>query len=234
MNRTITNIIRFIMDECIPPIIRDNKYFMYPFFYYAYRGKNIKQVMDFKKLIHQFTEQEYNDFYNNLDTISRNRQTDLSKKSLNYLLNQIDKSTVNLLDVGCGNGYLLHQVHNKHPQISLSGMDLKVPANEMNYQFISGKIESIPVEDHSFDIVTCTHTLEHIINVKAAVAELKRITCKQLIIVVPRQRYFYYTLDEHVNFFHYRESLTSLFGINDYICQRIGGDWIYIAQMIHK
>jgi len=221
------------MDECIPPFIRDNKYFMYPFFYYAYRGKNIKQVMDFKKHVHHFTEQEYNEFYNGLNTISRNRQTDLSKKSLNHLLNQIDPSAKDLLDVGCAHGYLIEKIRMKFPNITLSGMDVKAPANEITFKFIPGKIESIPAEDQSFDVVTCTHTLEHIINVKKAIEELKRITRKQLIIVVPRQRYFYYTLDEHVNFFHYKESLTSLFETENYTCKRIGGDWVYIAEMSH-
>ena len=82
MNRNITNIIRFIMDECLPPIVRDNKIFMYPFYLFAYRGKNIKQVMNFKSNVYNFTEKEYDIFYNNLDTISRNRLTDLNNPCL--------------------------------------------------------------------------------------------------------------------------------------------------------
>ena len=48
MNRGLTNAIRFVMDELIPPFIRDSKVFMYPFYLFAYRGKNIKEVMQFK------------------------------------------------------------------------------------------------------------------------------------------------------------------------------------------
>ena len=48
MNRKLTNSIRFVMDELIPPFIRDSKIFMYPFFYLAYRGRNIREMMDFK------------------------------------------------------------------------------------------------------------------------------------------------------------------------------------------
>lgn len=46
------------MDECLPPIIIDNKYFMYPFYYYAYKGKNIKIVMNLKSLIYSLSEEE--------------------------------------------------------------------------------------------------------------------------------------------------------------------------------
>ncbi|MFM2048604.1 MAG: hypothetical protein RI955_1152, partial [Bacteroidota bacterium] len=42
MNRSLTNTIRFILDECIPPLIRDSRWFMYPFFYIWYKGKKVK------------------------------------------------------------------------------------------------------------------------------------------------------------------------------------------------
>ncbi len=39
MNRKITNTIRFVLDELIPPIIRDSYWFMYPIFYIVYKGR---------------------------------------------------------------------------------------------------------------------------------------------------------------------------------------------------
>ena len=107
MNRSITNIIRFMMDEFIPPILRDNKYFMYPFFYIAFRGRNIELAMEFKKKIYHIGKKEYDDFYNTLNAITTNRPTDLNKPSLDYILNVIDSSAGNLIDVGCGKGYVL-------------------------------------------------------------------------------------------------------------------------------
>jgi hypothetical protein len=38
MNRSFTNFIRFLMDELVPPIVRDSKWFMFPFFWFGYRG----------------------------------------------------------------------------------------------------------------------------------------------------------------------------------------------------
>lgn len=67
--------------------------------------------------------------------------------------------------------------------------------------YYQGNIENLPFEDNSFDVVMATHTLEHVIDFEKAVKELKRITKQTLCVVVPCQRAYYYTLDEHVRFF---------------------------------
>ena len=92
MNRRLTNSIRFVMDELIPPFIRDSKVFMYPFYYFAYRGKNLKEVMEFKTNVYTYSEKEYADFYNGLDTISRNRKTDLNQGCIDEILKILDDS----------------------------------------------------------------------------------------------------------------------------------------------
>ena len=231
MNRNITNFIRFLMDECIPPLIRDCKLFMYPFFYYAYRGKNIKEVMDFKKLVYNFTQEEYDRFYSNLDSISRNRLTDLNNPSLEFILNNISPHVKNLIDVGCGKGYLLQQIKTRHCQLDLHGFDIKNFGAPKDYSFKKGNIENLPYADKSFDVVTCCHTLEHIIDLPSAIKELKRITRKQLFVVVPCQRFYYYTLDEHVNFFPYKEKLTSILGIKKSECHKLWGDWVFHGHL---
>lgn len=228
MNRTITNVIRYLMDECIPAVIRDNRYFMFPFYYYAYRGKNIKQVMNFKSLVHGFTEEEYKNFYDNLDTVSRNRKTDLNRPCLKFILGHMDREAKNILDVGCGTGYFLNQL--KDTGLQLHGCDIVDKAPDRNFTFTAGDIEKLPFGDRQFDVVTCFHTIEHLLNLQQAISELKRVTKKQLIIVTPCQRYFYHTLDEHVNFFPYKEKLTSLVKIEDHSCDKIWGDWVYIGR----
>lgn len=217
------------MDELLPPIIRDSKYLMYPFYYYAYRGKNIKTAMNFKSLVYRFNEKEYANFYENLDTISKNRNTDLSHPCIKYIINNLDKTSENLVDIGCGNGYFLEQLYNTG--LKLIGCDIIEKDELEKYSYIKGNIETLPFKDKQFDIVTCSHTLEHIINLEKAISELKRICNKQLIITVPCQRYYFYTLDEHVNFFPYKEKLTSLIGIKDNTCKKIWGDWVYIGYL---
>ena len=219
------------MDECLPPFIRDNSIFMFPFFYFAYRGKKIKEVMDFKKNVYSFSEKDYDIFYNNLDTISRNRATDLNQASLSLILKTIPADTEKLIDIGSGNGYLLKQIKKAYPKIGLSGFDIKDTDTATEYSYIKGNIEALPFEDKSFDVVTCSHVLEHIIDVDKAISELKRITKKTLIIAVPCQRYYYYTLDEHVNFYPFKEKLIHTINIERYDCKKIHGDWLYIGTL---
>ncbi len=229
MNRELTNCIRWLMDECIPPIIRDSKWFMYPFFWITYRGKNIKTAMEFKKRVYAWTPEEYRDFYSGLDTISTNRRTDLNEASIRLMLDRADPSATSLLDVGCGKGYFLERAETLG--IELTGCDLVDELAFSHADLVQGFAENLPFEDNAFDIVTCSHTLEHILNENAAARELVRVAKKQVMVTVPCQRYFYYTLDEHVNFYPFAEKLSALFGLSDYTCDKVQGDWVFICRI---
>ncbi len=124
MNRNITNIIRFVMDELLPPIIRDSKFFMWPFYCIAYRCQNISNIMAFKSRVYKFSAQEYKDFYSNLNSISRHRKTDLNSASIKRIISQIEPDTNSLLDVGCSSGYLLKRVNDIKPKVKLYGTDI--------------------------------------------------------------------------------------------------------------
>ena len=215
------------MDECIPPLIRDSRWFMYPFYWYAYRGKNLRQVMDFKRLVHTFTEEDYKAFYAGLDTISRNRATDLNEPSIRFMIGRLDARARTLLDVGSGNGYFLHRL--RHTALELHGCDIVDRDPGRTYAFTLASAERLPYADKQFDIVTCSHTIEHLLDLPKAITELKRVARRQLIIATPCQRYFYYTLDEHVHFFPHRHTLTSLIGMRNHECRKLRGDWVYVG-----
>jgi len=104
MNRSSTNAIRFFIDELIPPIIRDSRWFMFPFYWFAYRGKLVKEAMEFKSRIAAMTPEEYVHFYESIDTISRNRESDLNARCLEAILGALPGGQVSILDAGCGNG----------------------------------------------------------------------------------------------------------------------------------
>lgn len=89
-----------------------------------------------------------------------------------------------------------------------------------------GRIEALPFPDRCFDVVTCSHTLEHIIDPSDAIRELERVAKRLLFIVVPCQRY-YYTLDEHVNFYPQKEILESQIGLPGASCEKLHGDWFF-------
>ena len=228
MNRTITNAIRFVMDECLPPALRDSRWFMYPFFFIWFKGKGIKTAMNFKSEIYDYTEEDYAKLYREQVSLARDRVTDLSEPSIKFMLKNLDPNSKTVLDIGCGNGYWLSRINPDNYEVA--GCDLKNNLRYVDCPFHEGHLEHLPFEDNAFDIVTCHHTIEHVINPAKAIAEIKRVARKQVIIVVPKQRYFYYTLDQHINFFPFKEKLTHLMDMDNSQCHKIWGDWVYIGK----
>jgi len=229
MNRKFTNMIRHVMDEWVPPRIRDSYWFMYPVFFVLYKGKDVKRIMHFKTLVHTLPETDVDALYKETDVVSRKRRTDLAESNIKYVLSHIpDGQTI--LDAGCGKGYLLSRIKQSCPHASLDGLDLENYLEYEGIRFTSGTVGSLPFRDNAFDIVICTHTIEHIIPLEKAIGELIRVTRKKLIIVTPCQHYFYYTLDGHVNFFYKKEDLIRHFPFKKFECKKLDGDWIYTGE----
>lgn len=228
MNRALTNAIRFVLDECIPPIIRDSRWFMYPFFYIWYKGKNVALYMDFKSKVYEMSDEEYAEAYRNLDCLATDRPTDMNTACINYMIANFDDTATTLLDVGCGRGYWLNLVSDQ-TNLHVTGCDMYDQVELKKGTYVKGNIEKLPFADNQFDIVTCHHTIEHLRNMKPAIDELKRVARKQVMIVTPCQKYYYYTMDMHINFFPIRAYLQDAIRMNKYICEKLWGDWVYIG-----
>lgn len=231
MNRKWTNRFRFVLDECIPPVIRDSRWFMYPFYYWAYRGRNIADAMDFKKKYFEWDAAGLENFYSSIHTISSDRKTDCTESCIQRILEQCKGDIQSVLDVGCGKGYLLSRIQQAVPQLQLHGVDLVEREIDASIPFTRAEGTQLPFADNHFDLVVCTHTIEHIFDARKLVQELKRVAAKKIIVVTPKQRYYYYTLDEHVNFFPQKELLTALIDMPRHSCKNIDGDWIYIGYL---
>jgi len=116
------------------------------------------------------------------------------------------KDTGNLLDVGCGNGYLLGYIDIFKQSLDTYGVDiskegLRVAKTRCKAQLKVGNILQLPYADNEFEQVVSTEVLEHIVEIKKAITEVARVTKKggKLIAMFP----YYDTVpsDEHVNFF---------------------------------
>jgi SAM-dependent methyltransferase len=219
-----------VLDELLPPALRDAYWFMYPFFYIVYKGKDVKRKMHFKSLVHTMPPHEADAFYNEVDAISRNRKTDLAESNIRYMLESLGAGYTSIADIGCGKGYLLHRIRQVYPNASLLGVDVE---NRLEYEglpFAQATITRLPFADRQFDVVICTHTIEHILPLEQAIQELLRITKQRLIIVTPCQRYFYYTFDGHVNFFRQGWELLRYLPLEKYTCRKLDMDWVYIGD----
>lgn len=224
MKTAITNRIRYVLDEVLPSSIRNARWFMFPFFAIWFKGRNVRTAMDFKRLAPAMSDAEFRDVYCRVTTLADGRPTDTNAEALEYALSNIDGDARSLLDVGCGRGYFVNML--SVPRIV--GCDLLDRADLGTADYVTASAERLPFRARSFDVVTCFHTLEHMRDVDAAIAELKRVARRQLIVIVPRQRRFEYTLDLHLQFFPTSEALEAKMRMSGEI-RPFGSDLVYIS-----
>lgn len=115
--------------------------------------------------------------------------------SVYALLAQTETKT--LLDAGCGEGFVTHYLAQKDASLRITGVDLSPEAVAFAQQqfgesarFRTGSLYKLPFSDNSFDTVLCSEVLEHLDNTERAVAELKRVARRHVLITVPREPYF--------------------------------------------
>lgn len=157
------------------------------------------------------------------------RDTDIISKSVEHVIDNIIGESV--VDVGCGSGYLCKQIKQKRNINNIVGYDIqKLRDTHNDIKYVNGDILNLPFDDDSFDTVICSHTLEHIRDIDSAIEQLRRITKKRLIIVIPRQREYKYSFDLHIHFFPYIYSVKNKF--NSSKCQYflIDNDFMYIED----
>jgi SAM-dependent methyltransferase len=227
MRREQTNQIRFILEELLPPIMRDTA--LFKFAASLAWGRHISDLAQFRKSAPFVTAEEYSALYRTHPRV--HDETDNSRACLDRIV--ADALGPTICDVGCGTGVLLEQVRTNSVEnfTSLIGVDIIKQGNLFgdNIEFISGWVENLPFADKRFDTVVCTHVIEHILDYRRAIAELRRITRRRLIIVVPREREGIYTFNPHLNFFPYSHSfLRAMIPVpTDYVCMDIGRDIYY-------
>lgn len=101
-----------------------------------------------------------------------------------------------LLDVGCGEGYVLQHLRAAWPGLALQGVDgdrqalaLARAANP-GTPLWQGDAAHLPFRDSSFDLVACLEVLEHLREPWQALAELARVSRRYVLLSVPHQPYF--------------------------------------------
>lgn len=116
---------------------------------------------------------------------------ELIREVINFNFN--NGNLIKLIDIGCGDGYLLKEIAKDFPQIDLFGIDLSENRVETAKKFApiavlkTGDAQDIPFEDETFDIVVCSEVIEHCPDDMKVLAELYRIlkTNSFLILTVP-------------------------------------------------
>jgi len=233
LNRKLTNIINWIFDNLLPPILRDSKMFMYIFMYPLFKDKT-KYFMSFKDDLSISDEKCLYHYYRLLNNVHLKRKTDLNNKCIHYIIKNITGQKI--LDIACGTGYLTKKIASLYPDKTVIGIDFNlkncIKQKMPNLKFLKGSIFNIPYKDNYFDTVICAHTLEHLYNPKDAIAELRRVARKKLIIVLPKQREYKYTFDLHLHYFPYKYSLYIKLGISkEALVSVLDGDYLIVERL---
>ncbi|MFH1380700.1 MAG: class I SAM-dependent methyltransferase [Candidatus Omnitrophota bacterium] len=97
----------------------------------------------------------------------------------------------NVLEVGCGEGYLLNYISNLKKFSRVEGIDRsaeiinKAKSLYPELSFAQKSVYSLDFRDNEFDLVLACEVLEHLEDYKKALAEIKRVTSQYVIVSVP-------------------------------------------------
>jgi len=108
-----------------------------------------------------------------------------------------DMSPGKLLDVGCGNGFFLHRMHDLGWTVTGIDFDAKAIGNAKkmygdDLTFMNTNLSGARLPDDSFDAVTMSHVIEHIPDPVALLIEVRRVLKAggRLVITTPNIRSF--------------------------------------------
>jgi len=98
-----------------------------------------------------------------------------------------------ILDVGCGPGKLLRRVAGARDDLVLAGLDLRrAPTLPPVVDFVEVDLEGapIPFADGAFQLVVCSHVLEHLSDPRSTVGEIRRVLAPEGVayLEVPSER----------------------------------------------
>jgi ubiquinone/menaquinone biosynthesis C-methylase UbiE len=232
MRRETVNAIRYVLEEWLPPGLRDSALMRRLF--RLYWGTFIDDLERFRAQITQLSAAEYKSVYERMPRLQD--ETDNSAACLAEIAARVTPGRV--CDIGCGTGYLLNYLQ-QQAQLAdreFTGVDFIIEPDtglrHRSIRFVAAPIEQLPFADRHFDTVICTHVLEHILDIRAAMSELRRICARRLLIVVPLEREYRFTFNPHVHFFAYPHSfLRHIVPVpKNHALQIVGRDLLYVED----
>lgn len=90
-----------------------------------------------------------------------------------------------VLDIGCGEGFLLDLLSERIPKAQLTGVDVYSLPVKKKWKYKKADItEGLPFEDNSFDCVILGEVIEHVPNPDFLLKEINRVTKKKGTVIV--------------------------------------------------
>lgn len=96
----------------------------------------------------------------------------------------------NCLDIGCASGFMLSEIFKSYPEAKYFGVDVydkAIAFAKKNYPEIKFKVasaEELPFKNEGFDLILFYETIEHVVNPKQCLVEIKRVLKKDGILIL--------------------------------------------------
>ncbi len=115
------------------------------------------------------------------------------ERALDELLTSAEPHS--LLDVGCGEGVLVHQWAQRLGERRVVGIDLEEQSIQAgwserqapNLEYHVMRAENLPFAENEFDLATAIEVLEHVPDPEHTLAEMARCAERHLLVSVPRE-----------------------------------------------
>jgi 2-polyprenyl-3-methyl-5-hydroxy-6-metoxy-1,4-benzoquinol methylase len=115
------------------------------------------------------------------------------ERTLDELLTSTEPHS--LLDVGCGEGVLVHQWAQRLGECRVVGIDLEEQSIQAgwserqapNLEYHVMRAENLPFAENEFDLATAIEVLEHVPDPEHTLAEMARCAERHLLVSVPRE-----------------------------------------------
>jgi ubiquinone/menaquinone biosynthesis C-methylase UbiE len=221
-----------LLNDWLPPVMRDSYWLNWLITRILY-GKKNRIYLEFHQKAFALTPDAFAEVYRSVQDVTINRKTDLNEACLTAILAETQGERV--LEVGCGRGFLAEELSRQFQVTAVDhAIDPALSARLPQVRFQECPAEALPFPDGAFDTVVTTHMLEHVRNLPAVIAELRRVCRQRLIVVLPCERPQIYTHTLHLHFFPYAYSLYAAFGYlgTRQSVQKQGGDWFYVEDML--
>jgi 2-polyprenyl-3-methyl-5-hydroxy-6-metoxy-1,4-benzoquinol methylase len=121
------------------------------------------------------------------------RLMDTFESTLDELMQRAEPRS--LLDVGCGEGVLVHRWAQSLPGSRMVGIDLEEESIQAgwsarkapNLEYRTMPAEDLPFAEDEFDLATAIEVLEHVPDPEHTLAEMARCAQRHLLVSVPRE-----------------------------------------------
>ena len=116
--------------------------------------------------------------------------------SLSIIWHIMDKKSITVLDIGCGNGEPMSFI-NRHNQFKAVGVDVfksyldKCLERNIYNELLLCDIRALPLRDKSIDTILCLDVLEHLEKEEALllITAMEKVAIKQVILATPLHHY---------------------------------------------